>query len=157
MPVVTRSQSKANRALAQTNFEQIAYENLKSEMRNLALYFNSKTTVPEKIILLRDAVARMARILGPAIAYISRDITVGQLKLLTVLHNRMLFMAAQLKSYGETTNANKIYDFAAQLVKHMETHFKNVIIMYSHQNRISGYVITKDTNIEFMEYLHLNK
>ena len=110
MPVVTRSQSKANRALSQTNFEQIAYENLKSEMRNLALSFNSKTTVFEKSTVLRDAVSRMARIMGPAIAYISRDVTIDQLKLLTVLHNRMLFMASQLKSYDETANANKIYE-----------------------------------------------
>lgn len=153
MPIVTRSQAKAVRKLVEEYVDVSAYNKLQSEMRNLALNFNSKS-VFEKSTLLRDCVARMTVIIEPAIAYIAHDVTMSQLKLMTVLHNRMLFLATQLKSYGETANANKVYDFAVQLVRHMEKHFKNIIIMYTNQSRIDGYIITKDTHINFSNYLY---
>jgi hypothetical protein len=153
MPVVTRSQYKTAHKLAKEYVDVFAYDKLKSEMRNLALDFNSKA-VFEKSTSLRECVARMTVIIEPAIAYIAQDVTISQLKLMTVLHNRMLFLATQLKSYGETANANKVYDFAVQLVRHMEKHFKNIIIMYTNQSRIAGYIITKDTHIDFSNYLY---
>lgn len=155
MPVVTRSQTKANRLLAQARFEEYSYENLKSEMRNLILNFNGKSA-SEQSMVLRRAISIMSMIIGPAIVHISRDISVIRLKLLTVLHNRMVFMASHFNTC-ETNTANIIYDFAAQLVNHMEKHLKNVIIMYGRNNRIAGYVMSKDTYINFEDYLYLDE
>jgi hypothetical protein len=151
MPVVTRYQSKIARddASKKRTYES-AYNQLIGEMRILVQSFTNDTTALERTAILRDFIIRMNPLLESAALHVSQDTTLRKLKLMTVLHNRMLYMSTEVNAYDENA-AGVVYDFAVQLARHMEKHFKNMIIMYNYQSRIAGYTISQDKYIDFSE------
>jgi hypothetical protein len=157
MPVVTRSQSKKNAAILPVVSNEKSYHTLKLEIHILITNFPGIVSPLQKIELLSTAIDKLEPIIDNAIQYISNDLTMNNLKFITLLHNRLLYLASEIKAYKKYEVESKVCSFTRQIVSSLESHMQIVCIMNNYrQKRISGYKL-KDIYINFPpNYLYIN-
>jgi hypothetical protein len=131
MPVVTRSQSNASRklAVAKDIIEETAFNQLIESLRELNTNFPNKRAIRQSN-LLSNFMDNTTHLLEPSIQYIAKNVDVINLKLLTVLHNRILHLATQLEKCGLVSPQYKAFKYTNIIAKCLEKYIDKMTIQY---------------------------